>query len=321
MLTQDGTAQLVTVTINGVNDAATITGTAAGDVTEAGSVNNGTPTATGNLDSTDVDNPNDAWSVVAPGTGTIGGFGTYAVTADGQWTYTLDNTNAAVQALNGAATLTDTFNVATADGTTQLVTITIQAQNDAATITGDAAGAVTASGIQADTGDLNAADPDNAADAWQAVAAGAATTHGFGTFALAANGVWTYTLDNTNAAVQALNATSAPLIDTFTVLTQDGTSQLVTVTIAGANDAATITGTAAGNVTEAGSVNNGTPTATGNLDSTDVDNPNDVWSRRWRQAPRPPTASAPTRWRRTGSGPTRSTIPTRRFKRSTAPRR
>ena len=37
-----------------------------------------------------------------------------------------------MQALNGAATLTDTFTVLTADGTAQLVTITINAQNDAA---------------------------------------------------------------------------------------------------------------------------------------------------------------------------------------------
>ena len=42
--------------------------------------------------------------MVAPGTGTIGGFGTYQVAANGVWTYTLDNSNAAVQALNGAAT-------------------------------------------------------------------------------------------------------------------------------------------------------------------------------------------------------------------------
>ena len=240
VLTQDGTSQLVTVTINGVNDAATITGSAAGSVTEASSVDIGTLAATGNLDSADVDNPDDAWSVVAPGTGTIGGFGTYAVTANGIWTYKLDNTNAAVQALNGAATLTDTFNVVTADGTTQLVTITIHAQNDAATITGDAAGAVTASGgNQTDTGDLNAADPDNAADSWQAVAAGAATANGYGTYQLTAAGVWTYTLDNSNAAVQALNAADT-LTDTFTVLTQDGTAQLVTVTINGVNDAPAI---------------------------------------------------------------------------------
>ena len=49
----------------------------------------------------------------------------YALTATGVWTYTLDNSNAAVQALNGAATLTDSFTALTADGTAQLVTITI----------------------------------------------------------------------------------------------------------------------------------------------------------------------------------------------------
>ena len=114
-------------------------------------------------------------------------------------------------------------------------------------------------------------------DAWQAVAAGAATTNGFGTFALTADGQWTYTLDNTNAAVQALNAASAPLTDTFTVLTQDGTAQLVTVTITRRERRRIDHRHAAGDVTEAGSINNGTPTATGNLDSTDVDNPNDAW--------------------------------------------
>ena len=36
----------------------------------------------------------------------------------------------------------------------------------------------------------------------------AATTNGYGTYAVTAAGVWTYTLDNSNAAVQALNATA-----------------------------------------------------------------------------------------------------------------
>ena len=96
---------------------------------------------------TDVDNrrrqPGRRWP---PGRRPISGFGTYAVTAAGVWTYTVDDNNAAVQALNGVATLTDTFNVVTEDGTAQLVTITIHAQNDAATITGDAAGDVTEAG-------------------------------------------------------------------------------------------------------------------------------------------------------------------------------
>ena len=62
---------------------------------EAGGVTNGTPgtpTATGDLNSTDVDNPNDALD--RPSTRpSANGFGSYTLTAAGVWTYTLDNNN------------------------------------------------------------------------------------------------------------------------------------------------------------------------------------------------------------------------------------
>jgi VCBS repeat-containing protein len=290
VLTVDGTSQTVTVTIQGRNDAAVITGPSSGTVIEAGGENNGTagtPTATGDLNSTDVDNPNDAFQTVAAGAASVVGYGTYAVTAAGVWTYTLDNTNADVQALNVGDTLTDTFNVLTVDGTSQTVTVTVQGRNDAAVITGDASGTVIEAGGVSNgtpgtptaTGDLNSTDVDNANDAFQVVAAGAASSNGYGSYAVAANGVWTYALDNTNSAVQALNVGNA-LTDTFNVLTVDGTSQTVTVTIQGRNDAAVITGPSSGTVVEAGGVANGTPgtpTATGDLNSTDVDNPSDAF--------------------------------------------
>ena len=53
------------------------------------------------------------------------------MTADGVWTYKLDDTNCAVQALDDGDTLTDTFTVTTIDGTAQVVTITIHGANDA----------------------------------------------------------------------------------------------------------------------------------------------------------------------------------------------
>ena len=102
----------MTITINGANDAAVISGAASGSVTEAGGVANGTPgtpTATGDLNSTDVDNPNDAWTAVGTPAASANGFGTYTLTAAGVWTYTLDNSNATVQALNVGQTLTDTL--------------------------------------------------------------------------------------------------------------------------------------------------------------------------------------------------------------------
>ena len=258
---------------------------------EAGGVANGTPgtpTATGDLNSTDVDNPNDAWTAVGHGAATTNGYGSYTLTAAGVWTYTLDNSNATVQALNVGQTLTDTFTVTTVDGTAQLVTITINGANDAAVITGAASGSVTEAGgvangtpgIPTATGNLNSTDVDNPDDAWTAVGTPLPSDNGYGSYTLTAAGVWTYTLNNSNAAVQALNA-GQTLTDTFTATTVDGTAQLVTITINGANDAAVITGAATGSVTEAGGVNNGTPgtpTATGDLNSTDVDNPSDAWT-------------------------------------------
>ena len=95
--TVGGTSQLVTITIDGANDTAVITGPVTGTVIEAGGVANGTPgtpTATGDLNSTDVDNPNDAWEPDGTLLRGDSGFSTYTVTAAGVWTYTLDNSNA-----------------------------------------------------------------------------------------------------------------------------------------------------------------------------------------------------------------------------------
>ena len=130
------------------------------------------------------------------------------------WTYTLDNSNAAVQALNVGQTLTDTFTATTVDGTAQLVTITINGANDAAVITGAATGSVTEAGgvdngtpgTPTATGDLNSTDVDNPDDLWEPVGTPLRSANGFGTYTLTAAGVWTYTLDNNNAAVQALKS-------------------------------------------------------------------------------------------------------------------
>jgi VCBS repeat-containing protein len=59
-----------------------------------------------------------------------GGYGTFIMTAAGVWAYTLDNSNAAMQALDPGETLIDTFQAATMDGTTQVATITIHGASD-----------------------------------------------------------------------------------------------------------------------------------------------------------------------------------------------
>jgi len=119
----------VTVTINGVNDAAAISGNDNGWVIEAAGSDAGKPTATGALTSADVDN-GDGFQAISDGTSNFG-YGTYSIGADGAWTYTLDNANAAVDALGEGETLTDTFTVRSEDGTEQDVTVVINGMNDA----------------------------------------------------------------------------------------------------------------------------------------------------------------------------------------------
>jgi VCBS repeat-containing protein len=273
--TVDGTAQVVTITITGNNDAAIISGTSTGSVVETGTAVSGTPVATGTLTDVDVDNAPNSFIAVSSPTASSNGYGSFTMTAAGVWTYTLNNSNAEVQALNVGGTLIDTFTVTTVDGTAQVVTITITGNNDAAIISGTSTGSVvetgtTAPGTPVATGTLTAVDVDNAANAFVAVSSPTASSNGYGSFTMTAAGVWTYTLNNSNPEVQALNV-GGILIDTFTVTTVDGTAQVVTITITGNNDAAIISGTSTGSVVEAGGDDPGTPVATGTLTAIDAD--------------------------------------------------
>jgi VCBS repeat-containing protein len=253
VLAEDGTEQMVSVTIDGSNDAALITGDITGHVTEDAAL----ITASGDLTHTDVDAGNDAdkFQTQSAGTASDQGYGSYEVTATGLWTYTLNNDHPAVMALTPDQTLTDGFTVLAEDGTEQQVTVTIGGTNDAALITGDITGQVTedATVITA-TGDLDHTDIDanNDADNFQASPAGTASNNGYGSFEVTALGRWTYTLDNDHPVVTALNP-GETLSDSFSVFAEDGTEQLVTLEIEGANDAPVITSApdaATGTVTE-----------------------------------------------------------------------
>jgi VCBS repeat-containing protein len=230
-------SQTFTITINGTNDAAIISGAATGSVIESGDA---TSIVTGTLTATDVDNPPDSFTPVSSPTASDAGYGTFTMTADGTWTYTLNDADGAVQALNVGGTLTDTFTVTTEDGTPQVVTITIEGTNDAAIISGKTTGSVIEEGhhkcgTPTATGKLTAADVDNAPNSFTAVGTPTESDSGYGTFTMTADGKWTYTLDDDNCAVQALNA-GGTLTDSFMVTTEDGTPQVVTITIEGTND-------------------------------------------------------------------------------------
>ena len=228
------------ITINGSNDTAIIGGATLGTVIEAGGTNNdvnNSPVVSGTLTSSDVDDPDDVFQAQVT---TAGAYGDFEISTGGVWIYTLDNTNADVEALNTGDTLTDLFVVYSVDGTSQSVSISIQGSNDSAQISGVKTGVVVeaggignnAGGSPVASGILMAADKDNLANLFQTVPLGASS---YGNYQVLANGVWVYVLNNSIPAVQNLNAGDA-LTDNFTAYTVDGTPQVVSITINGTAD-------------------------------------------------------------------------------------
>lgn len=111
-----------------VNDAAVIGGTRTGSVTEATAASAGVAQYTGQLTVSDVDSA--ASFQARSNQVSDSGFGTFSLSSSGLWTYRLDNANPAVEALATGETLSDSFTVRSADGTTQLISISINGQTD-----------------------------------------------------------------------------------------------------------------------------------------------------------------------------------------------
>ena len=168
-------------------------------------------------------------------------------------------------------TLTFTLTVTDQDGVadTDTVTVTVDADNTASMIEGMLSGSVTEDDAQMNTatGQLMVTDMGVADPTFQVQPL---TTGTYGTFELttegAATGTWTYTLDNNDPDTNMLAADETAM-ETFLVQSSDNTPAQVVITITGADDAPTITGTIRGVVTEDAT----TTTATGTLTVTDPD--------------------------------------------------
>lgn len=117
----------VTVTVNGANDTAVISGNDHGSVTEDGQL-----LANGALAITDVDAGQNHFQTVSS-SALAGVYGAFTFdTHSGAWTYTLDNGNPIVQALNTGDTKQDVLVVTSADGlTSHTITVDIHGTNDA----------------------------------------------------------------------------------------------------------------------------------------------------------------------------------------------
>ena len=252
----DGTdSQKITVTITGVNDASTISGTSTASLTETNAVQS----ATGTLSVSDVDSNNTTTFVAQTNAAGSNGYGKFTVTTAGVWTYTM---NSAQNAFVSGTTYTDSVTVAASDGTTQTVTVTMTGTDDASTISGTSTASLTeTNAVQTATGTLTVTDVDSTTTFVEQT--DTAGTNGYGTFSVTTGGVWTYTM---NSAQNAF-VSGATYTDSVTVATSDGTTQTVTVTMTGTDDASTITGTSTASLTETDAVQ----TATGTLTVTDVD--------------------------------------------------
>ncbi|MGN2672903.1 retention module-containing protein [Aliivibrio fischeri] len=266
----------VEITIEGTNDAPTMTGALTGTVVEET-----TTVIEGQLKSGDPDVGDvHAWNLVDG----VGQYGALTMNANGRWTYSLMNSLAAVQALGPSDTLTEIFTVIVTDSQGESVqkdiTITIEGTNDLPEITGGTTGEYIED-VSPDvvTGQLIATDVD----------AGDTTTFevrtyvgNYGTFYLEADGTWRYEINKDSAAIQSLNE-GETISETFTAVVHDSnggfTNEQIDFTITGTNDRPVVSGDNAATVIEdaqeflpPGETFNGQFTkVTGNVIADDID--------------------------------------------------
>ncbi len=199
-------------------------------------------------------------------------YGSITIAADGSYTYVVNNNNATVQALrNSSNTLMDVFTYTMTDAagstSSQQISVTIQGSNDTPIAVSDGAIAVEAGGVgnstvgSNGTGNVLANDTDVDSAAFgetktvNGVVAGVAGTASgnvgsavlglYGSITLAADGSYSYAVNDSNSAVQALANSSQTLNDIFTYRMVDSSGHTsvtqLTITIQGANDTPTIT--------------------------------------------------------------------------------
>ena len=252
-------ARIVTVTLAGVNDAP-VTADDAALVQE-----DGTTVATGNVLGNDSDVDSGALlQVSTPGT-FAGSYGTLELAADGSYRYTLDN--AAAQSLAAGQLVSEAFGYAASDGLVSSpgsLFIEISGMNDAP-MTADDAASVQEDGALSASGNVLANDSDVDSNSFLQVSNPGTFAGNFGTLTLAADGSYSYALDN--AAVQFL-AEGQHVTDAFAYAASDGlasSSAGIFIEISGTNDAPVAADDAA-SVEEDGAL-----IATGNVLANDSD--------------------------------------------------
>ncbi|WP_445947366.1 retention module-containing protein, partial [Shewanella sp.] len=185
--------------------------------------------------------------------------GVLVLNADGSYTFTPnENWNGSVPVI------TYTTNT----GSTATLTIEVTPVDDIPEIAGDDLGAVTEDANNptlTDTGTLTINDADAGQSVFQA-GTGTPSAGALGSLTIDATGNWTYNV--ANADVQYL-AEGETKVETFVVLSADGTEHTVTITITGTNDIPEIITTSNATVSEEGLIN-GLVDNQGNTDTTNA---------------------------------------------------
>ncbi len=259
-------SQTLTITLIGRNDVPVVTNSSSalvGNVIEAGhnddgSVVAGSATASGTLSVSDADaSASRSWSLQGSPSTTYGSLTIDAST--GVWTYTLDNSLAATQALQEGEVVTQTYTARATDNlgafVDQTLTITINGTNDVPMISArssQASGTVVEAGHTDDgvasegtssvSRQIVASDVDGSASRVYELEGTVSSQYGRITLNRA-TGEWTYTLDNTLASTQSLREGQA-VEERYTVRVTDERGaqvrETITVTIEGSNDVPTV---------------------------------------------------------------------------------
>ncbi len=238
MVSKDGTGKAtVKIDVLGSNDGATV-GQGKDDV-GSGTVKEDTADqtiASGKLTVTDAD----SGEAVLVAKEVSNEYGTFKVNADGTWSFTLDNSKPAVQALAEGQKVELGFDVVSKDGTGKAtVKIDVLGSNDGATV-GQGKDDVGSGTVKEDTADQTIASGKltvTDADSGEAVLVAKEVSNEYGTFKVNADGTWSFTLDNSKPAVQAL-AEGQKVELGFDVVSKDGTGKAtVKIDVLGSNDA------------------------------------------------------------------------------------
>ncbi|USE37003.1 VCBS domain-containing protein [Endozoicomonas sp. SCSIO W0465] len=158
----------------------------------------------------------------------------WALDAAGNWTYSADNSQSAIQSLGDGVTLSDTVIIQSEGGTDHTLTLTVTGSNDGAVISGTDSGSVSedSDSMLTVSGALSISD----VDAGEAQFTAGTINGSYGDLTLDASGNWSYSADNSQPAIQSLND-GETLSDTLTVYSLDGTAHTVTITVNGRDDA------------------------------------------------------------------------------------